>query len=412
MTNSNQIDVGKAPHLYFSAANGDLTVKGWTQHSIKFRGDCDLEETDGGFAIVTRGSTTMYVPELSSLHIEMVGGDCGVKGVQGLVQVDQVNGDAAFRNTFQTAVGTVNGDLAMANVEGEIQVEQVNGDLGARRVHGLQIGSVNGDLAGRYIEGSVQVQEISGDISLRTVNDDLTIEQCQRDVNLQNLGGLVQVKDARGDIRLRGGLAAGKHVLTASGDIVVRWSLIDELNLEVTAAEIKNSLPLKDEQMDGNTLTGRLGDGETTLILKAGRRAILRAVDQDEVFDEFGTDFGSEMADFGLEMSRLSERIAGEINSRMSEVSVRLEERFGPEFAQKMAEKAAQKAERAVARAAREAERSRRRAERYQGWTPEPPPQKSAPRASASEQKKVLEMLEQGIISVEEANTLLKAMEG
>ncbi len=119
------------------------------------------------------------------------------------------------------------------------------------------------------------------------------------------------------------------------------------------------------------------------------------------------------MADFGQEMARLSERIAGEINNRMSEVSVRLEQRFGPEFAQKMAEKAAQKAEKAVARAAREAERSRRRAERYQGWAPEPPPQKrTAPRTSAEEQKKVLEMLEQGVISVEEANTLLKAMEG
>ncbi len=75
-----------------------------------------------------------------------------------------------------------------------------------------------------------------------------------------------------------------------------------------------------------------------------------------------------------------------------------------------MADRAAQKAERAVQRAMRQADRARRQAD---AWTPppaSPKPKKKQP-VSPEEQMKILNMLEKGIISVEEANTLLKALE-
>jgi K+-sensing histidine kinase KdpD len=72
-----------------------------------------------------------------------------------------------------------------------------------------------------------------------------------------------------------------------------------------------------------------------------------------------------------------------------------------------MADKAAKRTEQAVKRAVRQAEKM------AATWTPpstQTRRQKSR-EASTEEQLKILGMLEQGIISVEEAETLLKALE-
>jgi len=99
------------------------------------------------------------------------------------------------------------------------------------------------------------------------------------------------------------------------------------------------------------------------------------------------------------------------------EMSARMEERFGGDYAQRLAEKAARKAEQAVARAARHAARHQRQANEW--YVPPVPPVPPAPpyqkarrrQPSAEEQVKILSMLEKGIISVDEAETLLRALE-
>jgi hypothetical protein len=59
----------------------------------------------------------------------------------------------------------------------------------------------------------------------------------------------------------------------------------------------------------------------------------------------------------------------------------------------------------------REAERVRARAATWGPPPPPPPRSKKSEQVSAEEQKKILSMLEKGVITVEEAETLLKALE-
>lgn len=411
-------ETGKAPQIVIEAVHGDLTVRAWQENRVAISGEFDAEETADGIQISRAESVSMRLPEAASLTVRLASGDAGIRGVAGVLDLGAVHGDLVIKNAGEVRLERVSGDLALVNLSGGATIGEVMGDASMRRVQSIRINAIHGDLAGRFVDGTVDVAQANGDVSFSTVSDDLSIERCQRDANLRNLGGINVVQQAYGDIRLRGGLLSGKHSFKAQGDIVVRWPTNAPLALTAKSASVLNRLPLEDESSESGVLTGRIGDGGTVLNLEAVGRIVLKELDADpsQEWGDVETDFagfGADMAAFGVEVAGLSERIAGEIETHMSQLSARLETKFGPDFAQKMAEKAALRAEKAVERVARHAEQARSRAARYESWNSAPPTApKRRPTASAEEQRKVLEMLEKGLISVEEANTLLKAMGG
>jgi hypothetical protein len=267
------------------------------------------------------------------------------------------------------------------------------------------------------VNGAAKLKAVMGDVSLRTVNDGVTIGKGHRDVNLRNLGGVNMVEMVHGDIRLRGGLAAGKHVFEASGDIVVRWPIDTPLNVEATAPNIRSRLSFDEVTEEGNHFTGRIGDGETFLILEAQGRIILKELETPK--DSWGMG-GSFDFDFVADLEGLGDQINAEISSRMGQLSTRLEQEFGPEFSarlEKKAQEAAVKAEQAAEKAMRHAEKAAKKARwqtRGTAWvSPADASKKKSTKqkkATEEEQIKILKMVEKGIISPEEANTLLEAI--
>ncbi|MDX1440587.1 MAG: hypothetical protein R3284_11865, partial [Rubricoccaceae bacterium] len=126
--------------------------------------------------------------------------------------------------------------------------------------------------------------------------------------------------------------------------------------------------------------------------------------------------------DIGFDLSGLGERIASEVSSRMNDWSERFEREFGPEFAARIdrtSQEAAAKAERA-ARRAEKAIRNVRWQTEADFWTTVShgthqtvAKEKSKERAvTEAEQLKILRMVENGVISPEEASILLDAIEG
>jgi hypothetical protein len=253
---------------------------------------------------------------------------------------------------------------------------------------------------------------------------------------LKYLGGLTTIKRVQGDLRIIGGLSAGKHSISAGGNIRFYWPADAPLNLEATAPVINNRLPLEEVFQDKKTLNGRIGEGDTTVLLEAQGEISLREAEPDySGWDAFGgkpVDFDYDF-DFDFDFEGIGQRIREEIDSHLVRLTGDLEQRFGPDFAQRIAdrvgreaeraaERAEREAERAAARAERAAERAQREAERHAAHfarmttrhgrhSPPPPPPPPAREVSAEEQLKILRMVENGTISPEEANMLLKALE-
>jgi DUF4097 and DUF4098 domain-containing protein YvlB/ElaB/YqjD/DUF883 family membrane-anchored ribosome-binding protein len=419
-----RFEVGKQPHIEITECMGDLVVRSWAETAVLIKGEeYNTGETESGLTLASQGSLRLTVPEASSLSIQTVHGDVEIKRVEGTVSLQTAYADAAIRGAGSLKMGTIHNDLAVKHVDGSVSVETVYGDTAVRNCGDLSLGTIHGDLMARGVDGPVDIVEVYGDISLHGISGNVTVKQGSRDANLRGLeGDSTNLPDIAGDIRLYGPLSPGEHQFTANGDVVLHWPVDEALLITVVAPSIKNRLLSSVEESEGS-LTGQIGEDGPSVTLKADGQIILKGMDPEKgkwPDEEMAFDF-----DFDFDFADFNEKINSEVFAQVNRITDELETRFGPDFAEQMAEKFAHKAEKeatkiekAAERAMRQAERAMRRAEqKMQRRSPAPPRPPMAPRVvtkpkvSSDEQLKILKMVEKGIISPEEAGTLLEALE-
>lgn len=405
-----KFELGKAPQITILTCRGDLVVRGWHDVLSDVRGDqYDVQETEKGLTIESQGNLSLRLPYGASLLITELHGNLVVKQIEGEINLAEVKGNVVVKNIGDANIETVYGNLIAKNVDGTLSINEVHHDLVLRNIQAAHLYRINGDMAARNISGALSIKEALGDVNVRTVNGDLAIDKVRRDINLRNLGGVNRVEEVAGDIRLRGGLISGKHHFKANGDIVVTWPEDEPLIVAAVAPEISNRLVLEDPTQEGGRLSGRMGDGQTYLNLEADGRIILRSTHAlGAAWDPFDEE------EFGAGVAGIADVVSETISEKMNQLSQRLSEKFGPEYTQRLEEKvqaAARRAEEAVTRAEKAVKRSRWPGERA-GWTPPTPAAPKEREVSAEEQLKILQMLEKGNITPEEANMLLDALEG
>ncbi len=420
-----RIETGPAPAISVTC-HGDLVISGWAEQAIGIRGAYTVDDRGKTWVISSDEDLVLQVPMDSALHIAEVVGDLVIKYSQGDAAIDTVHGDAVLRGLGIAKVGVVHGDLSLKHFTGLAHVEKVHGDVSAAHMQELAVGDASGDLSLRHINGSLQIDRAEGDIDLRLVAGAVSVGVALRDANLSVVSGVVNLPDVKGDIRLKGGLQQGNHVLTAERDIVVRWPNGMPMNLIATAPAVTSRATLDEFEQKGDAWIGRIGDSKTNVELTAGRQIQLKDA---EAFDSrWGESEGSD-ADFGFDFdfTTIGERISAQINEKMAVFTRNMEQQFGPDFGREIGEKMARKAEQAAQRAEKAAERAAQRAEkaaeraqkqetRHNPWqdfsasAPSAGPAASKP-ASPEEQLKILRMVEKGMISPEEASMLLEALE-
>jgi hypothetical protein len=403
----NRYETGLEPIVTVAECLGDLIVKGWSDPAVLVYSDrCTVDEKEKGLAITSESRLTVRVPVGASLLLHQVRGNLIVKGVDGELAIGEVNGSVVLKGVGAVQVEKAFGSLTAKNVDGTLQADQVMHALSLRNVGDLALGTVHGDFSARYVDGDVKVTEVHGDVSLKTVSGDLTLGQCAGDANLVNLGGALNVEQVAGDARLTGSLAPGKHSLRATGDIVVRWPPEAPINLMATASNVQHSFPFDTTNQESGTFMGALGEGDVQLVLEAQGDVSFKAYREAE--SEWDFDEGDLEINLDATLDGLQRTISAKLDSQLTDMSERLRQQFGPEFSTKMA----RKAEKAVEHALKRVEQAQQRA-RYRYGPPEParPTPAKSRKASSEEQLKVLQMLEKGVISVEEATTLLEALE-
>jgi hypothetical protein len=123
--------------------------------------------------------------------------------------------------------------------------------------------------------------------------------------------------------------------------------------------------------------------------------------------------------EFDLDLTGLGQHITSQINDRLGEWSGQFTSGFDAELSadiERRVRDAANRAEKAAERAVRQAEKAAKKA-RWQSsgsWSPPPPKRPAAPKeqkATEAEQIKILRMVEDGIITPDEAASLLDALE-
>lgn len=427
-----RFEVGKQPHIEIAECMGDLVVRSWAETAVLIKGDqYETSETESGLSITSQGNIKLTVPEVSSLSIQSVHGDVEIKRIEGSVSLQTAYADAAIRGAASLKIGTVHNDLAIKQVEGSVSVETAFGDTAVRSCGDLSLGTVHGDLMARAVDGMVNIVEVYGDISLRGISGNVSVKQGSRDANLRDLRGENNnLSDVAGDIRLHGPLSPGQHHFMANGDIVLHWPGNEAVTVTAVTPQFTSRLQLDElAKQDDDTYTARIGSGGPTIALEAGGRIIVKEMElEKEKWPGEDMDFDF---NFDFDFGDFSEKINNEVFAQINRVTSDLESRFGPDFAEQIAEKFAHKAEKEAAKiektaeramrqaeqAMREAERKMQQAARHRPPAPPRPPMapqmatKPKAKVSGDEQLKILKMVEKGIISPEEAGTLLEALE-
>jgi hypothetical protein len=272
-------------------------------------------------------------------------------------------------------VGRASGDARVADLTGELRVHDIGGDLSLRRVGPVRIDHVSGDLVARRISGSLHAQEVEGDARLEQVNGAVTLEK---------LGGGLRATQVEGNLELRVAgdawldwlpPAAGSSSVRAEGDVVCRF-------LASTSAKVTGH---------ANGEVRMLGErGGTTVTLGAGEAAVDLWAGGDLLVTHGGTEFAAGLA----------EEISAQVEATLADVEAGLEGMDLSDYGVDTQD-LRHKVHHALSRALR-------RARPGGGEAPEGA---STPETTDEERLAILHMLEDGKINVDQAESLLRALE-
>lgn len=412
---------------------GNLTVRGDVGSSVRFVSDSGADDNyDAAMGRFTsEGNAALRVPHYASIIVESVGGNVQVKGLDGSMTIDsEVGGDLT--------VSMVNGGLTVHDVGGNFNVKHghgslmvkgyIGGDFNAKHTGDLTLGQVAGNANLKHISGDIAIESVGGNASAHHINGDITLHGVAGDVNLSHIAGAINVS-SHDDIRLTGPLSAEKHTLNAKSRIDFYYQSSGPITVTAQAPQIVNKISFDKVVEEGGTLHGSVGDDGPMITLTAGDRITMRSRGGSsggwETFADFEMEF-NENFDFS-ELNQLGEQISAEVNARMEEISQKLSPEVN-QYAERAIRKAKEAVDRVVERMEAELNRAEHQAERHAVRvvhkrrhrptppTPPTPPKSPAPPATpkadtSAAQLKILKMLEDGKITVEQANELLAALE-
>ncbi len=363
---------------------GDLRVRGQDDDVLLVDGErVQVEHLGAGQPYLVRaaGDARLIVPDTVSLVVQAVGGDAKITDVEASVEVQRVGGDLSVRNAASANIGLVGGDVRVKRVAGDVRLETVGGDATVREV-----------------DGALHVKQVGADLFLRNIGGDCVVEQVGAD--------LVLSLDFSPDCTYR---------FSAGADILCRVHPESNVTFELPAdTAVRLDIPA-DLLEDDEQRRVVVGDG-------AARVSVLQAHTLRLVGEEEGgmVDFSVQIEDeLEARLSTLEEKLAQQLeglDERIQATTVRLASQ-----AERMAERAQREAMRTADRLRRSMERwedkpKRGKAKRgrfaigmMEGRPTPPPP----PREPVTEQERlmILKMVQEGKITIEEAEKLLSALE-
>ncbi len=437
----------EAGEVFQVTSQGPLTIIAPVQTELLIRNVAGTAVVKGLHNQVTieNAQGNINCRSLGTLIVKSLSGSLAAKDIDHTVYLGKIHGDVSLRNSQDITLQNIRGDFMAHNVTGAVQITHSDGDIVLRNVSGdVTVAYCDRDVSLRNIAGQAQITAVEGDIRLREALPPGEHRlQAQGDIVVRWPGTTpVNVQASARAIHNHLPLVAWPTTKQANVsqetktevDVDIEIKLgFDEAEVEELKKETQAGAgePTLQEEHGRVYLRGRLGDGDCNLTLESQADIILRAMSGQDPHEtdspnfEFEMDFGfvHALEKFGEQMAGLGESIAQEVSTHMAHMSSELEHELGSKYADQMATKA----ERAIERAMRKTEDALKRMQRQSAYASPPPPPRaphppqkpqapSAPTAqktaeTAVAQLKILEMLQNGQLDVEEANTLLKALE-
>ena len=351
-----------APSIRVGRSGKNLTIEGWSEPRVTV--ECDeepkVELMEQGITVSAEEDLYLRVPYTAKVEVVWTGADLVVRDVKSTVVIRECMGDLLLRHCDGADLGTIHGSLKVRDIGGDLKARNVSGDAKLRHVLGAVEMEAGGDVRIEHPVSQAQIRA-GGDVSAAV---------------LPKPGSENSIA-AHGDLRCY--LPPGVSVVVdgkAGGDTFVR----------LPSAGKESQSP-----MENGSLPVTLGKGEARLRLEAeGDLWIGGWMDVDSwgEWRELGHDMGQMGMEFGMLAGEFGRWVERNMHDKFDQYDKRLrrrmeENKFG---------------------------RDRRRST-WNETPPRPPTPPSPPGAGESERFSILDMLQKGKISVDEAERLLTALE-
>lgn len=372
------ISVGKSPKIQVEAVGGDLSLVGWEGSEILIKADDEeitLEQNGDDIRLSCAKDVSLRVPKASILIFGSVSGDAAVRGVNGDIEIKEVSGDLSMRDVGSVSIDSVRADLSLRGARGNLHIKSANGD--------------------------VSIRDVDGNINIDSVADDLAMRGARGNINVNVGEDVVVYLEPRED---------GEYSVNAGDDILIVLPSTTNATVTMQGDEINVEWPGIDADPEATQRVVTLGNGSAKINLTAGGDVRLtNRANAGESAEEFGN-----FAGLNFDWSGFGERISRQVEQATGRAA-------------KRAEEAARRAEKLAGEAARRAERhAERHARRFKGgleigrwgWDfgpkgmPTPPGVPKSDPVADEERMAVLKMLQEKKITSEQAEQLLKALEG
>ncbi len=407
------IELGDSPKILVENVSGDLHVKGWKRNEVLLKTSCEgemiFEQRGDQIFIDCPEDCIIYSPHGANLEINQIGGVAGFKALDGALKINHVGRDLNLRDV------------------GSVEAEAVGSNLSARRIRGdLRIQSVGGKATARDVDGQFSCTGVGGSLRLSDISGGVTA----------TAGG-----NARVDISP---VPWQAYEITSGGNI--RCSVPEDVNADVSfssgAQSIRIKFPNQTVQVKETSHQQEFGEGGTPITLSAGGKidfiGLSAEWDADtdvdaEAYVEDDGDISIMVKDIARQTTEQLNAHLGVLDSHLSDLSTTLEQAgLSEERTNEIQERLEQARQRATQRAEDAARRAQSKIERKLAAAQRKVARQShrfQPKSvsvdidalrtkthgepvSDDERMLILEMLQEGKLSVEQAEELLAALEG
>ncbi|HHY57196.1 MAG TPA: hypothetical protein GYA08_17375 [Chloroflexi bacterium] len=400
------IQTGATPIIRLRNIEGNLTLSGWDRPELqaRVRGDGDalvIVQHDGAIDIECAEDLWLQAPVQATIAIGDVEGNAAISLILNGVTIDAIEGNAVVNSVNAVAARQIEGNFTARLIAGDLRVET--------------------------IEGNAQIAKVGGDIQLGLVEGNLVLDET---------GGNIEAT-AEGNVKAQATLAPGQQcTIRAEGGITCE---VPREAGGVFALKAEGHIRVRDLGEERSVRNGVLNferaPTHARLTLEAEGNILLRGA-QPRDFDatEFAGALDEEMA---LRSVEITQQITAQIEAQVNELSRQIDDKLArigtnEELASSIQEKvqsAMRRAEEKLADALRKVEQRAQEAEsrrrKSPGWVtppapplppgaPKPPAPPKPKRALATDEERmmILRMVEQGKLSVEQAEKLLSALNG
>jgi hypothetical protein len=398
------LKISKNDPVIHLKAYGGLKVEGVDQVEVQ----CEIEapqlatlvEENGHVYLTATAACSVTVPKEAEIDIEKGMGSVSISNISNEIRIEKAFGNLVLLNVSDAKIEKVGGNFSVKGAAGAVSAEKVGGNLVGESIVSFNCEKVGGQCVVKDVQGDLTIGKVGGSFKGQSLRGKTSVYRVGGDFKAGELTLSEDVK-AGGGIHLTRFDIAGSLDLHAGGDVKLT---VDEsfpgAHLEIRSGgyQIRIRSHGDDIQVAEKEYEYQLGEARRALQISAGGKVTV---------DRAG---------------EIQEEIVGDISPNFA-----YEESAFSELIQERVESATRRAEAKVKAAEVRLEQIKEQVEQHRGFSlnvdvsdtvpPPSPPMPSATRQagkkgpSDEERLMILKMLQDKKITVDEAETLFKALE-